>query len=127
LLTDDRSGEQPTKQTGSIILRDQVEWEARWWVYDFILEFLAASVVESDKTLAMSLLASRTMVAEHECNLVSVDSRAFHRFTEAMTNLYARWVESRAHVGQAPEYEAELLPRVATLHRLFQSDPRNRK
>lgn len=104
--------------SGSIILSDNLAWNATAWLYDLVFEALALRVVLKDKAIFHLIVRSRTSGGADYCDLRSLDDRQFDTLVAAFAEVTLYYGEAKTLGFRSPEL-ALIAEQVNLLSALF--------
>jgi hypothetical protein len=111
---------------GTLEVTEELCWMPAGWVFDTVLEHLAAELYPQDPALAARLLAARTEANGGYLDLREVDLKTLVRLVHAAERAYSRIKGERAQGDAAPAFAEGLLMQLQQLRDMLQASQKAR-
>ena len=111
---------------GTLEVTEELCWMPAGWVFDTVLEHMAAELHPQETALAARLLAARTEANGGYLDLRDVDLNTLVRLVHAAESAYGRIKGERAQGDAAPAFAEGLLTQLQQLRDLLQAGQKAR-
>ena len=111
---------------GTLEVTEELCWMPAGWVFDTVLERMAAELHPQDPALAARLLAARTEANSGYLDLRNVDLDSLVLLVHAADRAYGRIKGERAQGNAAPAFSEGLLTQLQQLRDLLQAGQKAR-
>ena len=111
---------------GTLEVTEELCWMPAGWVFDTVLEHMAAELHPQEPALAARLLAARTEANGGYLDLRDVDLKTLVRLVHAAESAYSRIKGERAQGDAAPAFSEGLLTQLQQLRDLLQAGQKAR-
>lgn len=122
LFSTDPRAVAPERTTGLLLVNAQATWTADWWLFDLLIEQVAARLRLADEALSNDLVAARVAGGSARADLRQLEAARFGALLREVEFIHAR--QTHAPVAYAPAFYQLVNPRVGELLQLLSTDPR---
>ena len=109
--------------SGMLDISDKVAWMPAGWVFDGVLELIAAELKTENPSLAAALLQARTEATGY-CDIRTLDATQFRSLLEAVERTYARLLEEKTIAFHNTKFRAGFINQFQELKALLSRDAR---
>ena len=111
---------------GTLEVTEELCWMPAGWVFDTVLEHMAAELHPQEPALAARLLAAQTEANGGYLDLRDVDLKTLMRLVHAAERAYGRIKRERAQGDAAPAFAEGLLTQLQQLRDMLQAGQKAR-
>ena len=111
--------------SGMLDISEKVAWVPAGWVFDGVLELVAAALKADDPSLAAALLKARTATTGY-CDIRPLDVARFRALLQAVERAYAQLLDEDTSIFQDSRFRAGFLKQFQELKALLQADARGK-
>lgn len=104
--------------SGTLYINDEAVWMPAGWVFDGVLELIAAELEQQDVALAAALRAARTETGGF-CDLRGLDAGQSHLVAQAAARAYDRLVAEGPAAFRDPTFYQGFIARFGELNALL--------
>lgn len=109
--------------SGMLEISEKVAWMPAGWVFDGVVELIAAELKPENPSLAAALLQARTDATGY-CDIRTLDTTQFRSLLEAVEHTYVRLLEEKTSAFRRTKFHAGFIKQFQELKALLSMDAR---